>query len=235
LAEAGDTGAPLVCMWWGRYEVPQLAGFLSEDLEAGWGHAVAWSGTAELADTYRARLQGVRDGLAAVWPPERSAAAAVYLGRLDSMIASLADVNETASVNYRALGGVLDALQGARAKIYELDDRYQKADAAARAVLNQQAQQHMSEADDVVVSHYGQLTSPKPTTQRGGSTRRPWRWTRALTAVRRVPLVPRGRTACGRRRCRSGTPARLLAVALRSVGRRCWRRRPPRSMSVHPA
>ena len=162
MAEAGDTGAPLVCMWWGRYEVPQLAGFLSEDLEAGWGHAVAWSGTAELADTYRARLQGVRDGLAAVWPPERSAAAAVYLGRLDSMIASLADVNETASVNYRALGGVLDALQGARAKIYELDDRYQKADAAARAVLNQQAQQHMSEADDVVVSHYGQLTSPKP-------------------------------------------------------------------------
>ncbi len=150
------------CTAWNRYDVPQLAGFLSDDTEPAWGHARAWQRTMELADGYGRSMQKVRDGFAAIWPPEHSQAAQMFLGRLDTMIAALTDVRESASSNYTALTGVLQLLDDAKANIDELNDRYRSASTDERSLLNQQAQQQMGTADDEVLTYYSKLTKPAP-------------------------------------------------------------------------
>src|SRR5437764_10584423 len=95
------------CISWDRYEVPQLTAFLAEDTAPAWSHARAWQRTMELADGYGRSMQEIRDGFAAIWSPDHSQAAQLFLGRLDMMIAALTDVRESASSNYVALTGVL--------------------------------------------------------------------------------------------------------------------------------
>jgi hypothetical protein len=159
---------------WERYELPQLVAFLSEDLGQASTHAAAWYRTAAMADSYRAALQRIRDGLAGVWSPQHSPAAVMYLGRLDSMITSLVDLHEAALANGEALNGVLTTLQGARRRVEQLHNEWVTNESLIqqpeystglepwRAPLNQQAWQHMRETDNAVYAYLPRMVKPKP-------------------------------------------------------------------------
>src|SRR5256885_2091128 len=86
---------------WESYDVPQLAGHLTENLGRAWGQARAWHNAADTTAGYLDALRRVRADLVAVWPPGRSPAAEAYVGRVGSPVA--------------AAGGVAGATGGGRA------------------------------------------------------------------------------------------------------------------------
>ncbi len=156
---------------WENYQVPELAGFLAEDLGPAWQHVRAWYGTAGVAATYQQALQRIHDGLAAAWPPQRSPAATLFLSRLKSMIDSLADVHEAAANNGGALTGVLETLEGARRQVDQVHEQWKQygspyeseystgAD-AWRGVLDEQAQRIMHDTDDAVFAYQSRMQEP---------------------------------------------------------------------------
>jgi len=172
---------------WENYQVPELAGFLAEDLGPAWQHVRAWYGTAGVAATYQQALQRIHDGLAAAWPPQRSPAATLFLSRLKSMIDSLADVHEAAANNGGALIGVLETLEGARRQVDQVHEQWKQygspyeseystgAD-AWRGVLDEQAQRIMHDTDDAVFAYQSRMREPatwNPDDGFGSETSRP--------------------------------------------------------------
>jgi hypothetical protein len=160
---------------WEQYPVPDLAGFLADNLEPAWTHVRAWYGTANVAANHQQALQRVRDELAQVWPPERNQAAAVYLARLDSMIASLGDVHQTAGGTAVALSGVLSTLEDARRQVDQVHEQWKQAEASASTLgvgeyetqgqpwqveLNQRAQRIMHETDAAVYAYQPRMQVP---------------------------------------------------------------------------
>src|SRR2546421_7641735 len=161
---------------WEGHPVPDLAGYLSEDLGPAWTQVRAWYGTADLAAAYLVALRRVHDSLVKVWPPDRSPAAKVYLARLDSMIASVDDVRDAAAGNGEALSGVLGTLEGARPQMDRWLAEWRRNEGAASAAsqqpeywapdqpwqveLNQKAQQHMRETDNPVFAYQSRMRVP---------------------------------------------------------------------------
>jgi hypothetical protein len=148
---------------WENYNVPDLAGVLTENLGPAWDQVRAWYDTAGMAGSYVDALRRFRENLGKVWPAERSPAAKAYLAQLDSLIASVDDVRDAASGNGEALNGVLSALEGARTGMDRLLAEWKRHEAVAvsagqrpdywgrdqprQVELNQKAQQQMHELD----------------------------------------------------------------------------------------
>jgi hypothetical protein len=159
---------------WERHTVAELAGFLDEDLGSAWTHVRAWSGTAEMAGGYGQALRRVRDGLAKIWPPERSPAAAAYLSRMDALIASLDDMHEVAVSNGAALKGILETLEGAKRQVDQLleqwkvnqasvpDPAYASGEEPWPGELSRQAAQRMHETDAAVYEYGSRMVEPHP-------------------------------------------------------------------------
>ncbi len=159
---------------WERHTVAELAGFLDEDLGSAWTHVRAWSGTAEMAGGYGQALRRVRDGLAKIWPPERSPAAAAYLSRMDALIASLDDMHEVAVSNGAALKGILETLEGAKRQVDQLleqwkvnqasvpDPAYASGEEPWPGELSRQAAQRMHETDAAVYEYGSRMVEPRP-------------------------------------------------------------------------
>src|SRR2546423_15483053 len=90
---------------WESYDVPQLAGHLTENLGRAWGQARAWHNAADTTASYLDALRRLRANLVAVWPPDRSPAAKAYVERLDSLIASVDDVRDATAGSGEGVGG----------------------------------------------------------------------------------------------------------------------------------
>src|SRR2546423_10941723 len=101
---------------WESYDVPQLAGHLTENLGRAWGQARAWHNAADTTASYLDALRRLRANLVAVWPPDRSPAAKAYVERLDSLIASVDDVRDATAGSGEAVGGGVRRPGGARAQ-----------------------------------------------------------------------------------------------------------------------
>src|SRR5256885_1165467 len=100
---------------WENYDVPQLAGHLTENLGRAWGQARAWHIAADTTASYLDALRRLRANLVAVWPPDRSPAAKAYVERLDSLIASVDDVRDATAGTGEALAGGVGHPEGGRA------------------------------------------------------------------------------------------------------------------------
>ena len=80
--------------------------------DAQWDLVTGWQKSSELLSEHRFQVQEYRDNLAAAWPPERSAASAAYLARLDELIKNLSDTYEASLTNH-------DAISSATGSIYQ--------------------------------------------------------------------------------------------------------------------
>src|SRR4051794_22108842 len=74
--------------------------------DAHWKLVGAWQRSAELLDGHRSEVLLYRENLAAAWPPEKSAASAAYLERLDQLINNLTETYEASVINHQAFSTV---------------------------------------------------------------------------------------------------------------------------------
>jgi len=96
-----------------------------------WRLVAGWRKASELTATHLRRLEHYRTNLADVWPPDRNAAAAAYVARLDFLIQNVRTTHEVAAANYSTLAATVGALAAARRDLKPLHDEYM---AKARAI-----------------------------------------------------------------------------------------------------
>lgn len=182
--DGGGGGGYAGTYWW-NVDVPYMWEVLENqettphfEVVAGWGLTIG------LLIDHLSTVKSYRDRLVEVWPPERSAASAAYVARLDDLIAVLWRNHEAAVANYQALGVVAQALHTARARVRSLYAEYvrqEQAEAGAEAVrrasagrviapsvasrkaeLNEQARAVMYDLSNAIVSGRTALQVPEP-------------------------------------------------------------------------
>jgi hypothetical protein len=100
---------------------PLLAG---QETSAHWRQVEGWRKACDLISTHLSRLRGYRENLAAVWPPERSAAARAYLDRLDFLIDTVAQTHEAAVANHDTFRAAILAIDDSRQRLRQIHDEY---------------------------------------------------------------------------------------------------------------
>jgi hypothetical protein len=94
------------------------------DIEKHYDLVGGWRKSAELVSSHRFQVQSYHDNLAAVWPPEKSAASEAYLGRLKELIAYLTETHEAALANHDALAAATLSLSLAQGDVQKIYDEY---------------------------------------------------------------------------------------------------------------
>src|SRR5690242_7021763 len=153
------------------------------DIEAQWQLVEAWNTSAQLLGDHLWQMQEYRDNLAAVWPPQKSPAAAVYLDRLDELIANLTETYEASITNHRAFTAVTSSIDQAQAQMQKIYQQYQaskatQSGATPAAQANQEALRLQAVkllggvSTDLAVaqSHIAKPTAYKTIIERGDAT-----------------------------------------------------------------
>ncbi|MET8230046.1 hypothetical protein ABZS77_05120 [Micromonospora sp. NPDC005298] len=89
-----------------------------------WKQVAGWRKVCDLAQIHLGRLQEYRRGLAAVWPPETSAASGTYLAQLDELIDKVRHTHDAAAANYTALSAATQAIGTTRAALRKIYEEY---------------------------------------------------------------------------------------------------------------
>src|SRR4051794_20976386 len=98
-AAGGGGGTP-----WESMTVDKMQSLIQNaDTEKQWSLVDGWTKSAQLLSEHRFQVQDYRENLAAAWPPEKSAAAAAYIGRLDALITNLSETYEASLANHDAI------------------------------------------------------------------------------------------------------------------------------------
>src|SRR3954470_1771779 len=105
------------------------------DIEAHWRLVEAWNKSAQLLGDHLWQVREYRTNLAAVWPPQKSAAAAAYLDRLDELIGNLNETYEASIANQRAFSAVTGSIDQAQAQMQKIYQEYQ----SNKTVMNAQS------------------------------------------------------------------------------------------------
>ncbi|MFC0528092.1 hypothetical protein [Phytohabitans kaempferiae] len=117
--------------WFDR-EVPAMWHALeNQQSDDHWRLVAGWRKASELTATHLRRLEQYRANLAEAWPPDRNAAAAAYVARLDFLIDNVRTTHEVAAANYSTLAATVGALATARRELRPLYDEYMS---TARAI-----------------------------------------------------------------------------------------------------
>src|SRR3712207_425358 len=103
--------------------------------ETHWTLQNSWRSTHELILTHKSRVESYRDKLTEAWPPEKNAAAAAYIERLNRLVQSLDETYNAAVANDSALSGAISAIGGQRRALKRVYDQYK----ANEARLNEYA------------------------------------------------------------------------------------------------
>jgi hypothetical protein len=168
--------APGGCTAWGNYQVPQLAGFVGDDLTEAWQLSRAWQQTYELVGSHRSALQQIRDRIEAAWPPAENSAAAAFVSVLDGLVASMVETQDAAAGIHEATVGLLSTLDDARIAVERMHREWVRKQGAAvlsvegvsdlfvdwQGELNQRAQKVMYETDAAVYAYTRRLVPPTP-------------------------------------------------------------------------
>jgi len=71
--------------WYGRSVPDMWTAMANQQTDNHWTLLTGWRKSYELTLQHMSAVRNYRDNLAAAWPPERSAASAAYLQRLDDL------------------------------------------------------------------------------------------------------------------------------------------------------
>jgi hypothetical protein len=96
----------------------------NQDTTAHYELLTGWQRSYELTGDHLSQVQNYRDSLAAAWPPDKSAASAAYLQRLDGLIKSLQATYDTAITNHSAFASATLALGLSRNDVKKIYDEY---------------------------------------------------------------------------------------------------------------
>ncbi|MGK5679232.1 hypothetical protein [Actinoplanes sp. URMC 104] len=110
---------------WGLMTVEQMQALIQNpDTEKHYELLTGWKRSADLLLEHRWQVQNYRDNLAAAWPPEKNAASAAYLARLDELIANLTETYEAAISNHDAFAAATLSLSLAQKDMEKITQEY---------------------------------------------------------------------------------------------------------------
>lgn len=146
---------------WSSYDVPSLWEMVASEQEwANRDQVSAWRRMSEVLAAHQENLNGIQFEVMKQWPPEGSAAAREFQGRLDGLISSAQEGASAAGSNASALNLLTDALIDAKSQIEPLYRSWQSATPQQKLALNQQARSIMARTDVLVLEHGGQFKPP---------------------------------------------------------------------------
>jgi hypothetical protein len=96
----------------------------NQDTTAHYQMLTGWQRSYELTLEHLGQVKNYRDNLVAAWPPEKSAASAAYVQRLDELIASLQATYDSAVANHSAFASATLALSLSRNDVKKIYDEY---------------------------------------------------------------------------------------------------------------
>ena len=96
----------------------------NQDTDNHWRHVSGLRKITELTSTHLWRLKEYREKLATAWPPERSPAAAAFVGRLDYLIAHVQQTHDVAAANYTTVSTATSTLQLARGQVKAIHEEW---------------------------------------------------------------------------------------------------------------
>lgn len=154
---------------WSSYNTPRIWAMVeNEDDPESWRQVAALGSMAGLLNDQRKRLELAKEALIEAWPPGKSMAATVFVDMIDDLLVNMSENKSIAESNAGALGQVLEALRQAKVKIEPLYRSYlEKSDDwvpgwwdHAEDELDDQARQHMREAEQLVAHPDNAITAP---------------------------------------------------------------------------
>ena len=83
-----------------------------------------WVQSYQLVAEHMSQVQSYRNSLAEVWPPEKNAASAVYIARLDDLLTSLNETYEAALANHDAFAAATLSIGLAQPQMQKIYDEY---------------------------------------------------------------------------------------------------------------
>jgi hypothetical protein len=130
---------------WSSMNVEQMQALIQNpDTTKYYELLTGWTQSHQLIIDHMSQVQGYRDSLAAVWPPEKSAASAAYLARLDELIANLNETYEAALTNHDAFAAATLSIGLAQHDMQKIHDEYQSNQQLLTAFKTQQEQKQNS-------------------------------------------------------------------------------------------
>jgi hypothetical protein len=154
---------------WSSYNTPRIWAMVEgEDDPEAWRQVAALGSLAGLLKDQRSRLEAAKQKLMDAWPPEKNKAARVFVDEMDELLLTMQVNKDIADSNAGALGQILEALRQAKEKIAPLYQSYlDKSDDwvpgwwdHAEEELDEQARQHMREAEQLVAHPDNAITAP---------------------------------------------------------------------------
>jgi hypothetical protein len=154
---------------WSSYNTPRIWAMVArEDDPESWRQVAALGSLAGLLKDQRSRLEAAKQKLIDAWPPERNRAARAFVDELDELLLTMQANKDIADSNAGALGQIIEALRQAKEKIAPLYRSYlDKSDDwvpgwwdHAEDELDEQARQHMREAEEWVAYPGNAITAP---------------------------------------------------------------------------
>jgi hypothetical protein len=121
IADGGGYGGT---NWTGMDVVQMWQAVENQDTTAHYRLLTGWQRSYELILQHLGQVQNYRQSLAEAWPPEKSAASAAYLQRLDGLIADLQSTYDAAVANHSAFASATLALSLSRNDVKKIYDEY---------------------------------------------------------------------------------------------------------------
>jgi hypothetical protein len=110
--------------WNGMDVVQMWQAVESQDTTAHYQLLTGWQRSYELTLEHLGQVRNYRQSLAEAWPPEKSAASAAYLQRLDALITHLQSTYDAAVANHSAFASATLAISLSRNDVKKIYDEY---------------------------------------------------------------------------------------------------------------
>ncbi len=111
---------------WGMLSMQGMQDLIQNpDTERHYELLTGWKQSADLLVEHQWQVRNYRDNLAAAWPPEKNAASAAYIARLDELISNLTETYEAAISNHDAFAAATLSISLAQKEMEKLAREYQ--------------------------------------------------------------------------------------------------------------
>jgi hypothetical protein len=96
----------------------------NQDTTPHWQLVDGWRKSYELTLQHMSAVRSYRENLSTAWPPERSPAAAAYIGRLDELLGHLQETYDAAIANHSALSSATLSISSSRTDLEQVVTEY---------------------------------------------------------------------------------------------------------------
>ncbi|GLY95644.1 hypothetical protein [Actinoplanes sp. NBRC 103695] len=124
LDSGGGTGGNGGTNWANMSMIDMWMTLQNQDTTPHWQLVDGWRRSYELTLQHMSAVRNYRENLATAWPPEKSAAAAAYVARLDELLGHLQETYDAAIANHSALSSATLSISASRTDLEKVVTEY---------------------------------------------------------------------------------------------------------------